>query len=326
MRELIEEALELLRQSRPEEAASRLRRVLLADPENFEALHYMGVALGQQGLLEEAEGFLKRALAVRPDHALARYHLGYVLYRRGSIGEAKCNLEEALRLNPSLEEARRLLSEIGGQEVLLNLANFWARAVSAAIDHVVHLLLSLPILLPIVVPAISGAAREANSLLLRLEISPLPLFCANFALFSLSLLVYAIPWALWGRTPGMLATGLKLVDLRGRKPSPWRGVVRWLVYEGYQGAAAPAPLLGVLGGIISALFRLMGLGLLVANMVLIAATERKQAVHDLAAGTLVVGRSLPFRTSFLFLVGLFLAAGVVILATAFFSFLAAFGP
>ncbi|HIE09046.1 MAG TPA: tetratricopeptide repeat protein [Armatimonadetes bacterium] len=325
MEQLLEEAFELLRQHRPAEAVARLQRVLLADPENFEALHYMGIARGKQGLLDEAENFLRRALAIRPNHALARYHLGYVLYRKGNLGEARWNLEEALRLDPSLEGARRLLAEISDLRAGENLANFWARAASATIDLAVLSLLSLALVLPVLVPvAIEGfeSAPKGSTLeweALGVGLTPLALVYVRAVQFGLSVLVYALPWAMWGRSPGMVALGLRFTDASGRRPARWRVLVRWLVYHGYYGAIVPAPLLGPLGAALDALFFVAGVGLFLANVVLISSTPKRQAVHDLVAGTFVVGGGLPAWLSLLIVVGVGLAltgvAGIVALAS-----------
>ena len=331
MEQLLEEAYELLRQRHPAEAVARLQRVLLTDPENFEALHYMGIARGQQGLLDEAENFLRRALAVRPNHALVRYHLGYVLYRKGNLGEARWNLEEALRLDPSLEGARRILSEMARPGVIENLANFWARAASAMIDLAVFSLLSMPFVLWVLMPAVTEAIRSAPSGVpfgweeLWVEVPPVALVRVRAVQFCFWLLVYALPWAVWGRSPGMFALGLVFSDAEGGRPAWWRVLVRWLVYYGYCGATIPAPLLGPVGRAVDLLFLLIGVGLFVANAILISFTPRRQAVHDLAAGTFVVGQSLPVWLSIVIILGVLLALVSIASILVFVAILPAIG-
>lgn len=319
---LLAEAFQLLKENRPAEAVQRLQKVLLSDPENFEALHYMGIARGQQGLLDEAENYLRRALGIRPDSALIRYHLGYVLYRKGALEEARWNLEEALRLDPDLTDAKKLLAEMAMPRVMENLTNFWARAASAYADFSMMLLLSLPLLVVIVLTFLRAGHEVSFFFRLpeaEIEIPPSVLFYLQMASFLLSFLVHAVPWAIWGRSPGMFAFGLRLADREGRRPSSWRVLLRWLVYDGYQVVVLPAPFLGLLGRIYANAFSGLRFLLLILNIVLISATVKKQAVHDLAAGTFVVGRRLPAWLSILAILGLFLSLmavfGVVLLIT-----------
>ena len=65
-------------------------------------------------------------------------------------------------------------------------------------------------------------------------------------------------------TPGKLSFGIRIVDVHGKQLTVWRSLGRF---------AASVPSIG-----------LLGLGFVVA-----AWTARRQAVHDLASGTIVVG-------------------------------------
>jgi uncharacterized RDD family membrane protein YckC len=67
-------------------------------------------------------------------------------------------------------------------------------------------------------------------------------------------------------TPGKLALGLRVTDLHGQRVSFMRATGRWL------------------GKIVSMLILFVG-------YLMVAFTERKQALHDLMAGTLVMRRS-----------------------------------
>jgi Tfp pilus assembly protein PilF len=69
-----------LRQGNHAEAARELRRVLLTDPRNVDALSGLGQALLGTGQLEEAEATLRSAMQIRQDQATA-IALGFTLTR-----------------------------------------------------------------------------------------------------------------------------------------------------------------------------------------------------------------------------------------------------
>jgi len=155
---------------------------------------------------------------------------------------------------------------------------------------------------------VKGAARQAEALPLSRRLLGLVIPV------GLPFLYFALAWALFGKTVGMRVMGLELANPSFERAAPWQGVLRWIVFvlPGLAdfGLRAAKPSMVLSNPLIWRALLLLGLLMLVANIALISATERKQAIHDLAAGTLVVGRSLPAWLGLLVLV-LFLLVFVV---------------
>lgn len=110
----------LREQGRLDEAGSRLREMLLADPGNHEvegelARVLMDRARGRppqavRSVLAEAERLLDDAVSQRPRQADYVNNLGVVLHMQGRTAEALPRLERALALRPGYVEARRNLA------------------------------------------------------------------------------------------------------------------------------------------------------------------------------------------------------------------------
>ena len=76
-----------------------MRAVLALEPENAEALNFMGYTWAEQGQqLEEAEALVRRALQLAPRSGHMIDSLGYIRLRRGDARQAVELLEEADRL------------------------------------------------------------------------------------------------------------------------------------------------------------------------------------------------------------------------------------
>lgn len=90
-------------------------------------------------------------------------------------------------------------------------------------------------------------------------------------------LVYeALQLALWGRTVGKRLTGLRVVSVDGGRLRAGQAMVRSAIYA-LPPAARPVPVLNVLAGV----FWFAEIGLLFEGV-------HRQALHDRAAGTLVI--------------------------------------
>jgi predicted O-linked N-acetylglucosamine transferase (SPINDLY family) len=76
------------------------RQILEVEPDNAEALHWLGVINAQTGNHQRAAEYIYRALAVKPDWAEAQANLGYALREQGKLDEAVSFLQRALQLEP----------------------------------------------------------------------------------------------------------------------------------------------------------------------------------------------------------------------------------
>jgi uncharacterized RDD family membrane protein YckC len=99
---------------------------------------------------------------------------------------------------------------------------------------------------------------------------------APLALAGLFLVYEAVQLALWGRTLGKRLTGLRVVSADGGRLLVRQALVRSAIYA-LPPAARPVPVLNVLAGI----FWVAEIGLLFEGV-------HRQALHDRAAGTLVI--------------------------------------
>ena len=99
---------------------------------------------------------------------------------------------------------------------------------------------------------------------------------APIAFAGVFLVYEAVQLAVWGRTVGKRLTGIRVVSADGRRLCVSQALVRSAIYA-LPPAARPVPVLNVLAGI----FWLVEIGLLFEGV-------HRQALHDRAAGTLVV--------------------------------------
>lgn len=87
------------------EAEHIYRRVLEDEPENFHALHFLGVIAGQRGRQADAVVLLGQALGHNPKAADAHFNLGNVLKQQGKFEEAISAFNRALALDPQSRDA-----------------------------------------------------------------------------------------------------------------------------------------------------------------------------------------------------------------------------
>ena len=98
---LLGQAVRLHQQGRLDAAEALYRRVLDANPRQFDALHLSGVIARQRGEPARAADLIGQALAVDPLQARAHCNLGAALGDLGRTGDALASYETALRLDPS---------------------------------------------------------------------------------------------------------------------------------------------------------------------------------------------------------------------------------
>ncbi len=86
-------------------AEAGYRSVLAGDPEQPDALHYLGVIAYQRRDHEEALSLIQKARLAKPDDAAVAANLGLVLQTMGRLGEAAQALEASLAIRPDQPEA-----------------------------------------------------------------------------------------------------------------------------------------------------------------------------------------------------------------------------
>lgn len=97
---LIESGLAQLKAGQLDSAEIQFRDVLRSDPDNFNALHLLGVTYVQRRQLEQGIEFIKRALAVRPTSATALNNLGYAYFELRNADAAAEAFQLALQEKP----------------------------------------------------------------------------------------------------------------------------------------------------------------------------------------------------------------------------------
>lgn len=94
-------------------AEAAVRDVLARDPDNADALNFIGYMLADHGIrLEEAEAMIARALEREPDNGAFVDSMGWVYYRLGRLEEARRLLERAADLTGNDATVREHLGDV----------------------------------------------------------------------------------------------------------------------------------------------------------------------------------------------------------------------
>lgn len=94
-------------------AETAVRDVLARDPDNADALNFIGYMLADHDLrLEEAERMIARALEQEPDNGAFVDSMGWVYYRLGRLEEARRLLERAAELTGNDPVVREHLGDV----------------------------------------------------------------------------------------------------------------------------------------------------------------------------------------------------------------------
>ncbi len=96
---LISRALNCFKTGDLNGAEQMLKNILADHPNNFDALHLLGVINAIGGAHNEAELLYKKALRINENHEELRVNLTLALVAVGKFGEALVNVEKALSLN-----------------------------------------------------------------------------------------------------------------------------------------------------------------------------------------------------------------------------------
>ena len=96
----LDTALQHHQAGRLSEAEVAYREMLAVDPENIDALHFLGVISHQRGEHGRAAELISRALSRNPSNAPAHNNLGNALGGQGKLNEAVASYLNALALDP----------------------------------------------------------------------------------------------------------------------------------------------------------------------------------------------------------------------------------
>jgi predicted TPR repeat methyltransferase len=106
-------AIELLRSERIEDAEHALVAMLHDDPQQADALHFLGIVRHTQGYTDDAVELINAALQQMPDHAGAWNNLGNVLLSAGRIEAAAQAYERSAHVAEGHPESAEALSNLG---------------------------------------------------------------------------------------------------------------------------------------------------------------------------------------------------------------------
>jgi predicted TPR repeat methyltransferase len=107
--EAVKAALQWHREGRLAEARILYERVLAVEPDNADALHFLGLLRHQLGAPEEGADYVRKAVQAAPDYAAAHSNLGNMLLEKGDLDGAEQAYRRALELMPNLVDAKNNL-------------------------------------------------------------------------------------------------------------------------------------------------------------------------------------------------------------------------
>ncbi|HTL11586.1 MAG TPA: tetratricopeptide repeat protein [Bdellovibrionota bacterium] len=112
------------REGKVEKSLTQMQAILELNPENVDALNYIGYTWTVQGVrLEDAEKMLRKAVSLKPDSGYVQDSWGWYLLTRGRVSEAVVQLEHAAKLKP---DEPVILQHLGDAYVKSNL---WHKAI-----------------------------------------------------------------------------------------------------------------------------------------------------------------------------------------------------
>jgi predicted O-linked N-acetylglucosamine transferase (SPINDLY family) len=134
--QILAQALGFHRSGAQAEAQALCRLILQHRPDDFDALHLLGVASSAAGQFEDAEAALRHALRVAPRSAQAHCNLGVVQFERKQFDDARASYENALALQPNFPVALNNLGNAYNSLSLLDQAvESYRRAIAYQPDY-----------------------------------------------------------------------------------------------------------------------------------------------------------------------------------------------
>jgi predicted O-linked N-acetylglucosamine transferase (SPINDLY family) len=105
MDDRLEQAIRLHWSGRLDEAEQIYRAILVAEPKQPEALHYLGLARAGRGDLQGAGSLIAQSLDANPENAETHFHFATILESMGRHQEAETAFKRAATLAPEFVEA-----------------------------------------------------------------------------------------------------------------------------------------------------------------------------------------------------------------------------
>ena len=100
LQDTFKQAFALHQAGRLQQAETLYRRILTTQPDNPQALHYLGILAHQLGKNEIAAELINKALNCSPDYVDAHINLGITLKAQAKLDEAVASFQRALTLKP----------------------------------------------------------------------------------------------------------------------------------------------------------------------------------------------------------------------------------
>lgn len=132
----LQEALTLHQTGRLPQAEALYRQILSSEPDNPDALHYLGLLAHQVGKSASGVDLIKSALQYRPDYTEALVNLGAILNEMGKLDEAVIILGRALKLKHDNAMLRyNLGNALHGKGRLDEAISHFRQAITAKSDY-----------------------------------------------------------------------------------------------------------------------------------------------------------------------------------------------
>ncbi|MGH8212395.1 MAG: tetratricopeptide repeat protein [Rhodanobacteraceae bacterium] len=109
---MLDDIIELHRAGRLPEAEAAYRELLVADPDNAEVLHLLGILRGQRGDRLEGMALVRSAIERDSERAVFQHTLGEMQLQAGELDAAEAAYLRARELNPNLTSAHAGLGQI----------------------------------------------------------------------------------------------------------------------------------------------------------------------------------------------------------------------
>jgi Flp pilus assembly protein TadD len=104
--QLFQQAQQHHQAGRLAEAEALYRQILVQQPQDADALHWLGVLAMQTGRVDWALELIPRAIMLQPRRAVFFLHLGLALQAGGRTGEAEGAFRQAIELKPDFADAQ----------------------------------------------------------------------------------------------------------------------------------------------------------------------------------------------------------------------------